>query len=79
MTMTGNYMKHVRVRKSLNASGVSKRMGFSRPSLSKWENGNALPSEDVLQAWATAINLSPQSLAAVLNIRSWEVEPAELS
>ena len=79
MTMTGNYMKHVRVRKSLNASGVSKSMGFSRPSLSKWENGNALPSEDVLHAWATALKLSEQSRAAVLNIRSWEVTPAELA
>lgn len=79
MTMTGNYMKHVRVRQTLNASGVSKRMGFSRPSLSKWENGAALPSVDVLEAWATAVNISEESRAAVLNIRSWEVTPAELS
>lgn len=42
----GNYLKELRVKNGLSQEKLAERLGVSRQSVSKWEQGYAVPSSD---------------------------------
>lgn len=55
-------IKDARVKAGLSQYDLAKILGISRPAITAWENGTALPKRQYTAALAKALNLSPNTI-----------------
>lgn len=69
----GDYLKELRIKNNLSQEKLGERLGLSRQSISKWEQGYALPDTENLLKLSEIYNVSVDSI-----LKCGEVdEPAE--
>ena len=59
----GDYLKELRVKNKLSQEKLAEKLGLSRQSISKWEQGYALPDTDnLLTVQRYGLNIFPEFL-----------------
>lgn len=54
--------KEVRINRENTVRGLAKKAGIAPSTISKWENGSALPDFGTLDSVACALNVNPWEL-----------------
>lgn len=62
----GNYICKLREKKQLTQAQLGERLGVSGKAVSKWENGGAYPSSDLIYPLASALDTSVEELYRVM-------------
>ena len=60
--MLGQTIRRLRLERGLNQEELGKRIGVSKQSISNWENGNIVPSIDLLVSLAEFFSVSTDYL-----------------
>lgn len=63
----GNYICELREKKGLSQSELGERLGVSNKAVSKWENGGAYPSSELMLPLARALGVSIEELYSALS------------
>lgn len=58
----GEYLKKLRIENNLSQEKLGEKLGLSRQSVSKWEQGNASPDIDNIMKLASLYNVSVESI-----------------
>ena len=58
----GDYLKELRVKNKLSQEKLAEKLGLSRQSISKWEQGYALPDTDNLLKLSELYGISVDTL-----------------
>ena len=58
----GNYICSLREKKGLSQSELGERLGVSNKAVSKWENGGAYPSTELMLPLAEALGVTIEEL-----------------
>ncbi len=67
----GNYICELREKKGLSQSQLGEKLGVSNKAISKWENGGAYPSSELMLPLAEELGVSIETLyAAITNSKS---------
>ncbi|HJO92351.1 MAG TPA: helix-turn-helix domain-containing protein [Victivallales bacterium] len=77
MIFKNNKFKTVRKQKRWSLSALAEFSNISRTSLSKWENGRAVPSEKKMRELAKCLNISVSQISDLTN--ESPVSPADIS
>ena len=57
MSKIGNILKSLRIKENLTQDELAVKVGFSRSTISMYENGNRTPTPDVLEVFADFFNV----------------------
>lgn len=63
----GNYICELREKKGLTQSQLGEKLGVSNKAISKWENGGAYPSSELMLPLAKELNVSIEELYAAIS------------
>lgn len=72
----GNYICDLRVKAGLSQSQLGERLGVSNKAISKWENGGAYPSSDLMLPLAKQLGVSIEELYS--NMSSTKTKKSKL-
>jgi putative transcriptional regulator len=61
----GNYICELREKKGLSQSELGKILGVTNKAISKWENGGAYPSSELMLPLAKALGVSRQTISSL--------------
>ena len=63
----GNYITELRKKKKLSQTELGEKLGVSNKAVSKWENGAAYPSTDLILPLAEALGVSVEEILASIS------------
>lgn len=63
----GNYICELREKKGLSQSQLGKKLGVTNKAVSRWENGSAYPSTELMLPLAKELGVSIESLYKVIS------------
>lgn len=63
----GNYITELRKKKKLSQTELGEKLGVSNKAVSKWENGAAYPSTDLILPLAKALGVSVEEILASIS------------
>ena len=63
----GNYICELREKKGLSQSELGKILGVTNKAISKWENGGAYPSAELMLPLAKALGISIEELYSAIS------------
>lgn len=63
----GNYICDLREKKGLSQSQLGEKLGVSNKAVSKWENGGAYPSSELMLPLAKELGVSIEELYTALS------------
>ncbi|MBQ3507346.1 MAG: helix-turn-helix transcriptional regulator [Clostridia bacterium] len=63
----GNYITELRKKKKLSQAELGEKLGVSNKAVSKWENGAAYPSTDLILPLAEALGVSVEEILASIS------------
>ena len=63
----GNYITELRKKKKLSQTELGEKLGVSNKAVSKWENGAAYPSTDLILPLANALGVSVEEILASIS------------
>lgn len=64
----GERLRELRLKRGLTQEALAKRLGFVKSTISQWESGNRVPSEDVLRQIAEIFGVSVDYLIGYSDI-----------
>ncbi len=62
----GNYIYELRIKKGLTQVQLGKKLGVSNKAVSKWENGRAYPSVELMLPIAEELGVSVDELHSAI-------------
>ena len=68
----GNYIAELRKKKNLSQAELGVKLGISNKAVSKWENGAAYPSTELILPLAKALDVSVEELFSVMSAAKQE-------
>ena len=63
----GNYICELREKKGLSQNQLGEKLGISNKAISKWENGGAYPSTELMLPLARELDVSIEELYAAIS------------